>query len=369
LNIKLTKLFDPIRVGEVETKNRIVFAPIVSNLATEEGFVSEKILRHYEEMAKGGSGLIIVEGSCIVPRAGYILTYDDKFIPGLTKLSCCMKKHGSKAFIQINHPGPKASSREEAVSASEVPIRDFRPRMLETDEVYNVIGKFAETGVRAMEAGFDGIDLQAGHFYLLGSFLSPYTNTRHDEFGGDTASRSMMVCAIIEGIKEEAGKDFSIICRINAVERLEGGMTIDESKKVSKHLVAAGADAIDVSAYDLPLSRTYAGMGLPVGSVGGKDDPEGSFVPYAAEIKGAVDVPVIAVSKLDNPVFANKVLEELKADLIAIGRGLLADPYMPKKAYEGRLDEINRCTYCNTCHTLQQRGKEIRCPVNPDLGL
>jgi 2,4-dienoyl-CoA reductase-like NADH-dependent reductase (Old Yellow Enzyme family) len=177
-----------------------------------------------------------------------------------------------------------------------------------------------------------------------------------------------MVREIVKGIKERAGEDFSVICRINALEKLEGGTTIEESKSVSKQLVSAGADAIDVSAYALPLSPTYVGLRIPVASVGGKDDPEGSFVPYASEIKGAVDVPVIAVSKLDDPVLANRVLEEKKADLIAIGRGLLADPYLPKKVEQGRINEINRCTYCNICHRVSSSGNEISCPINPDLG-
>jgi len=249
-----------------------------------------------------------------------------------------------------------------------MPIRPFRPRRLETEEVYGVIRNFVDAGVRAKTAGFDGIELHAAHFYLLSAFLSPYTNTRDDEFGGDTTRRVRLVCDVIEGIKERVGADFPVSCRINAVETLEGGLTLEEGKQTSKLLEASGADVIDVSAYDRPLSSTYHGMDIAVGGICGKDDPKGAFVPYAAEIKSVVDVPVITVSKLDDPVFANQVLDENKADLIAIGRGLLADPYLPQKAQEGNLDEINWCTYCGVCHTSQQRGKEIRCPINPTLG-
>jgi len=368
--MEFTKLFTPIKMGGIETKNRIVFSPIRCNYATKDGFVSEKNLRHYEERAKGGAGIIIVETTSLtnVPFVGVrIMIYDDKFIPGLTQLSNCIKKHGARAFIQLLHPGPK-DSQKIAVSASEIPIRTFRPRRLETEEVYGVIQDFVDAGVRAKTAGFEGIELHAAHFYLLSAFLSPYTNTRDDEFGGDTAGRAKIVCDVVEGIKERAGADFPVSCRINAVEALERGITLEESKQIAKLLVAAGADAIDVSAYDRPLSSTYHGMGLVVGGSDRKDDEKGPFVPYAAEIKGAVEVPVIIVSKLDDPVFANDVLEKNKADLIAIGRALLADPYLPKKAQEGRLEEINQCTYCGTCHSTQQHGKEVRCPINPNLG-
>jgi len=367
--MEFTKLFTPIRIGRVETKNRIIFSPIGCNLAAGDGFISEKNLRHYEERAKGGAGIIIIEVTAIIPYVGRrIMIFDDKFLPGLTQLASCIKKHGAKAFIQLFHPGPKADVKKYAVSASETPIRPFKPKQLETDEVYEVIQQFVNASVRAKAAGFEGIELHAAHFYLLSTFLSPYTNTRDDEFGGDTAGRTKIVGDTIKGIKDRVGKDFPVFCRINAVEALERGITLEESKKIANLLVAAGADAIDVSAYDRPLSSTYHGMALPVGGVCGEDAPKGLFVPYAAEIKRTVEVPVIAVSKLDDPVFANQVLEESKADLIAIGRGLLADPYLPQKAQEGNLEEINWCTYCGVCHTSQQRGKEIRCPINPRLG-
>jgi len=368
--MEFTKLFTPIKVGAVETKNRIVFSPIGCNFATDEGFITEKNLRHYEERAKGGAGLIIVEVSPIMPFVGmrFPMTSDNKYLPGLIQLAQCIKKHEARAFIQLVHPGPKADTPETAISASEVPIRAFNPRVLETDEVYEVIQRFVEAGVRVKAAGFEGIELHAAHFYLLSAFLSPYTNTRDDEFGGGPAQRTKIVCEVIEGIKERVGADFPISCRINAVEALEGGMTLEDSKKISQLLEAAGADAIDVSAYDRPLSSTYHGMNIAVGGACGKDDPKGAFVPYAAEIKSAVTVPVIAVSKLDDPVFANTILEENKADLIAIGRALLADPYLPKKAQEGKLEEINQCTYCGVCHINQQRGKEIKCPINSQLG-
>ena len=339
-------------------------------MSTEKGYISEKNLRHYEERAKGGAGIIIVEVTPIIPRIKmrFPLIYDDKFIPGLTQLSSCIKKHGAKAFIQLVHPGPKADTKETAVSASEIPIRNFRPRRLETDEVYKVIQDFVDAGVRAKTAGFEGIELHAAHFYFLSTFLSPYTNTRDDEFGGDTVGRTKIVCDIVEGIKEKVGAEFPISCRINAVEALERGLNLDESKKVVKLLVVAGTDIIDVSAYDRPLSSTYHGMGLVVGGSDNNRDSKGPFVPYAAEIKSVVDVPVMVVSNMDDPVFANSVLEENKADLIAIGRALLADPYLPKKAQEGRIEEINQCTYCGTCHRTQQRGKPIKCSINPNLG-
>jgi len=155
--MELPKLFTPTKVGEIETKNRIVFSPIRCNFATKKGFVSEMNLRHYEERAKGGAGIIIVETTSLTtpPFVGVrLMIYDDKFIPGLTQLSSCIKKHGAKAFIQLLHPGPK-DSQKIAVSASEIAIRNFRPRRLETDEVYEVIQDFVDAGVRAKTAGFD----------------------------------------------------------------------------------------------------------------------------------------------------------------------------------------------------------------------
>jgi 2,4-dienoyl-CoA reductase-like NADH-dependent reductase (Old Yellow Enzyme family) len=371
MNLEL--LFTPIQVGADSSKNRFVFSPIGTNFETEEGYASDVTIRHYEERAKGGAGIIIIERSSVYPMEPPSLNpgiWKDEFIDGLTELSGSIQNHGALALIQLWHPGPKARSpdREEAVSASEIPIRDFKPRMLETEEVYGLIDDFVEGGVRASKAGFDGVELHSAHFYLLSAFLSPYTNNREDEFGGSTENRSKMVCDVVKGIKDRAGQGFAVYCRINSVEKLEGGVSLEEGKKISKLLVSAGADAIDVSAYALPLSQTYKGMGIRFGSVGGRDDPKGSFVPYAEGIKSAVDVPVIAVSKLDDPVYAHSVLEEGKADLIAIGRGLLADPYLPEKTREGRIEEINKCTYCGVCHIKQQRGEPISCPINPALG-
>jgi 2,4-dienoyl-CoA reductase-like NADH-dependent reductase (Old Yellow Enzyme family) len=340
---------------------------------TEEGYVSDITLRHYEERAIGGAGIIIVENSSVFPMEPPALNpgiWDDKFIKALHQLSLVIKKHEAKALIQLWHQGPKSRSpdREEAVSASEVPIRGFKPRMLATEEVYHLIDDFVEGGVRANKAGFDGVELHSAHFYLLSTFLSPYTNKRDDEFGGDLEGRTRMVRKIIEGIKHKTGSDFAVFCRINAVEKLEGGITLEEGKEISRLLTSAGADAIDVSAYAIPISHSYKGMNIPVGSIAGIDAPKGIFVPYANEVKKVVDVPVIAVAKLDDPIYASKVLEEGKADLIAIGRGLLADPHLPQKAKEGRIKEINKCTYCGLCHTNQQKGKPIRCQVNPNLG-
>lgn len=365
------KLFTPFNIGGLQTLNRIVFAPIGCNLAKDEGFVSDKNLRHYEERAKGGAGIIIVEATSVAPIMSPTRTlgiWDNKHIPGLTKLSDRIRKHRSKSFIQIFHLGPKARSKEQAVSSSKVPVGGFIPRTLDADEVYNVIGDFVEAGVRAWKSRFDGVELHGAHFCLLSAFLSPHTNTRQDEFGGDTNRRSKIVCDIINGIKKRVGEGFPVICRINAVERLVRGMTIEESKEISILLEAAGADAIHVSAYDRPLNINHSSKGISVDGLGKKDDPKGTFVKYASEIKNAVEVPVITVSKLDDPLYANEVLENDKADLIAIGRGLLADPHLPKKAQEGRFEAIDRCTYCNVCRTYQKTGKEIRCSVNSELG-
>jgi 2,4-dienoyl-CoA reductase-like NADH-dependent reductase (Old Yellow Enzyme family) len=328
-------------------------------------------LRFYEEIAKGGAGGVIVENTSIVKTSTgdyHLGIYDDGLISQLAYLSKVIKKHDSRAFIQLNHRGPKALSKEVTVSVSEVPIKKWKPRRLETSEIYEIIERFIEAGRRSSESGFDGVELHAAPFYLLSAFLSRYTNDRTDEFGGNIKNRVKIVSEIVKGIKKEVGKNYPVICRINAVELMEDGITLDESIEISKELESSGVDIIHVSAYDQPISPSYSDIVIPVGDTSTLDTPRGKRVKYSTEIKKIVNIPLIVVGKLDDPELANKIIRERKADLIAIGRGLLADPYLPQKALEGRIEEINQCIYCNACHTSIQRSKPITCPINTSLG-
>jgi 2,4-dienoyl-CoA reductase-like NADH-dependent reductase (Old Yellow Enzyme family) len=228
--------------------------------------------------------------------------------------------------------------------------------------------EFVLAAKRAWSAGFDGVELHAAHLYLLSASISPFTNRRTDEYGGSIGNRARLTREIVEDIKRELGADFPVCVRINGCEALQPGLTLEEGQRVAGILAEAGADAIHVSAYTLPISRRIRRMvRIRVGAIPLKDTPPGPFLDYALAIKRIVDVPVIAVGKLDDPVLAAMALVEGKCDMIALARQLLCDPYWVRKVEDGRAGEIVRCGYCMTCHTAQQRGEEVRCIQNLNI--
>ncbi len=363
------KLFEPTRIGTMELKNRLVGAAMNSRLAEPGGYVSQRIVNHYVRRAQGGVGLIVVAdgGVSLIHVNGHtqLRIADDSFIPGLAKLARGMKENGAKTAIQLQHAGWRTGrwvGLSQAVGPTALTSRELveATRALTVDEIKVVVRQFAQAARRAREAGFDSVEIHGGHGYLVSLFLSPYTNWRQDEYGGDMQRRARLSLEIVTAIRQEVGRDYPIIFRISADEFVEGGLTLRETGVISQWLEEAGVDCISVSGG----TEGRTPWSVPCMLV-----PRGHMVPLAAAIKEVVSVPVMAVGRINTAAMAEGILEQGKADLIALGRPLLADPDWPRKAMEDKEGEIRKCIYCNSCHRdPPPEGYPIMCIINPEIG-
>jgi len=362
-------LFDPIRIGGMEVKNRIVFPPIGTRFASVAGEVTQHHLDHFEARARGGAGLLIVPWVRVENRmerkTGRLRLDSDEYIRGLSRIADIVHLHDGKIAIQLSQGG-RAVTREEAeggvpVSASEAFCEPFgtKARSLSRDEIDYLIEAFAAASWRAKEAGFDAVEFHAASGYLISQFLSPFVNKRDDAYGGDPQRRMTFLLRIIERTRTRVGDQFPIMVRISADELIKGGLTLADSKFISRQLAEAGVSCIDVTQ---GIVESYH-LAMPPMAVA-----PGSFVHLAAGIKEVVDIPVITVGRINDPILAEKILEEGKADLIAMGRALIADPDLPLKAAKGDLDKIRPCIACNRCEMATSKNIPIRCAVNPWVG-
>jgi 2,4-dienoyl-CoA reductase-like NADH-dependent reductase (Old Yellow Enzyme family)/thioredoxin reductase len=366
---EMESLFRPIKIGDMELKNRIVMAPMGTCFATVDGYVSDQMVDYYIERARGGAGLITVEATCVdapLGKAGPWLPMisDDKYIPGLKRLAEAVQAEGAKISLQLMHAGRYAFSfviGTQPVAPSPIASRYTKetPRELTTEEVEAIIEKFGDAARRALEAGFNAVELMGCSGYLISQFTSPLTNKRADRFGGDTAARASFAVEIIRNIREKVGRDFPISFKHSVDEYMPGGTTIEDSKIIVKRAEEAGASIIHAWAgwHESPTPM------LPM-SV-----KRGAFVHLAEAMKEAVNIPVIAVGRINDPRLADQVIREGKADLVAFGRAFLADPYFPKKAEEGRFDDIRMCIGCCRCFDTLMRGRPpVVCSLNAELG-
>ena len=364
---QFTKLFEPGRIGSLELKNRLVMPPMGTNYALKDGSVTQRQIDYYEERAKGGVGLVVLELSCVDSPVGkaaarQIVIDDDRFIPGLSKLAEAIRRHGAKAAIQIHHAGRQTWSRltgNQPVAPSPVPMSGGeQPRELTPSEIAALVDRFAEAAERARRAGFDGVEIHGAHGYLISEFLSPLSNLRQDAYGGSVENRARFLLEVIESIRKRVGRDYPVWCRLSAMEMgVEGGITLEETQAVAQLAEKAGVDAIHVSAHQLTPARRP-----PMAQ------PTCIFVPLAEGIKRVVSVPVIAVGRIP-PELGEGVLRDGKADFISIGRALLADPHLPQKAAMSRMEDITPCLCCLTClDSVGWRREGVCCVVNPVLG-
>lgn len=361
------KLFSPFQIGSLSVKNRMVMSPMETHLCDKEGFVTGELIAYYKERAMGGVGYITLENTAIDPAGrvndGMLCIHDDTFIPGLKRLTDCIHTAGGKIVIQLSHAGKEAlpyftGLKPVAPSAIPSPLTKEMPGELTVDEIRDVINKFIQGAVRAMNAGFDGIEIHMAHGYLANQFLSPESNMRTDDYGGDTARRSRFAQEIVEGIRMRAPRDYPVICRISADEYTDTGLKLEESREIARILERAGASAIHVSA----CNYASAFFNIPCYYL-----EEGCFVHLAAGIKSVVKIPVLAVGRILNPAMAENILQESKTDLIVLGRTLIADPHYPNKVKDGRLDDIRTCISCNRC-IESISDKKLVCTVNPCIG-
>jgi len=367
------KLFEPGRIGSVNLKNRLIMEPIGTRYADSYGHITERYKYFLEERAKGGIGLIINEASRMVKPLPWppfnLAINDDKCIPGLLELTRTMKKYDTKIFIELAHLGIIGSEHDPnlvpaAPSAFRYHVTGVMLREMTRDEIEFVVLKHVEAALRAKKAGYDGVMIDVAHGTLLHMFLSPRVNRRIDEYGGSLEKRCRFTCDAIRRVKEEVGNDFCVIVRMSGEDFLDGGITIQDAANQAPLFVKAGADGLDISAGVFHIS---AHMFTPT-----LLQEEGCRVYLATAIKKVVNVPIITSGKLHNPVLAEKILREGKADFIGLARSLLADPQLPNKIREGRLEEIRPCIYCNLgCrhHQIPSEGFRVTCNVNPICGI
>lgn len=366
---KYKNLFSSITIKNMTAKNRVVMMPMGTNLGGANGEILEEHIRYYEQRAKGGTGIIIVENACVDFPLGsngttQIRINEDRFIPGFYNLTSRLHKYGSKVFLQINHSGASAVPSRigtQPVSSSNIPSKTGGaiPRELTEEEIEGIVLKYAQAAKRAKIAGFDGVEVHAGHSYLISQFLSPVYNKRTDKFGGSYENRARFCKMILEKIREEVGEDFPIFLRISADEFLEDGNKIEDTVKLLKYL-DFGVDVYNVSAA-LNDSIQYQIDAIYL---------EPAWRVYMAKaIKDEYNKPVITMGNIRDPKDAENILSEGKADFIGIGRGLIADPYWCKKAENGEEEYIRKCISCNIGCAGHRIGlnRPIKCTVNPDL--
>jgi len=364
------KLFEPAKIGNLSLKNRVVMAPMETNFAGPQGEVTDQLICYHQERARGGAGLIIVEFTCVDYKEGkaaapQLSIHDDKLIAGHNRLVEAVHRYGSKVALQIVHAGRQTTRRRtggwQPVAPSPIPcgLMKSQPRALKVDEIEQIVENFALAAERAKMAGYDAVELHGAHGYLIAQFMSPYTNKRLDRYGGSLERRMLFPLEVIAGVRRKVGGGFPLLFRFSADEFVPGGRTIEESALVAQMLEKAGVDALHVSTSIHESKQT---------NVEPMSFAQGWRVPLAAEIKKAVKVPVIAVGVIREPDFASRVLEEGKADFIAIGRGLLADPEWAAKAKAGRADEIRKCISCCCCIGRFDRNLGLRCQLNPAVG-
>lgn len=365
------KLLEPGKIGKMELKNRIVMPPMGTGYADENGFVTERLKDYYGLRAKGDVGLIIVELCCVDRFVGRGFTHqmvidDDIYIPGLRELAEVIKMHGARSCIQIQHMGLEANpnlSKYQAVGPSAVKMRkDQNPKELESEEIEQIVIQFAKAAGRAKEAGFDSVEIHGAHSYLVAQFLSSARNMRKDKYGGSIENRARFLVEIIKATRKEVGPDFPIWSRINGIEEsIGGGVTQEEGLIVGQILEEAGADALNVSALS-----TIAGVFSSPLTVPHKP---GMLVFLAEAMKKAVRLPVITVGRI-SPELGEQILQQGRADYIAIGRGLYTDPMLPNKVASGRVEDIIPCIDCLLCvHELIYEDRCVKCTVNPAIGM
>ena len=378
---KLSKLFEPGTIGKMEVKNRIALAPMSNFHVNAEGFMSELMIPYFVKIAKGGVGLIFSGAHLVLREAsldGLSLLDDDKYIPSFKELSQAVRQHGAKMAIQLHHRGldrhlrPDGSEELDGFAPSAVPRVNFSsiPRKATKEDIKRVVRAFGEAVLRVKEAGFDAASIHGGHGRLISNFLSPLTNKRTDEYGGSPEKRARFICEILAAMREKAGPDFPIILRFSGSDFLEGGISIEDSCRQAPLFAEAGADALDVSASaDETTEWQFLGYLYPYGAI----------VHLAETIKRVVNIPVMTVGKIVDPLHAERILEEGQADFINLGRALIADPEWPNKAKDGQLDNIHHCIYCNNCIHFQgtfmfgmpgsekARAIGLACTVNPEL--
>jgi len=377
-------LFSPLELGGIELPNRIVHVPTDISSSSVDGEVSERDIHHHADIARGGTGFIIVGATTPDMKTGRptvtcLVADGDNYIPGLARLADSMHRYGAKCAVQLQHPGrqcaipryntlgatdrvlklPWSAGHEIVYENAEEKGKEIREASI--PEILELVDLFSEAAWRVKEAGFDAVELHAAHGYLLSEFMSPFLNQRTDRFGGSFENRMRFPLAVIDSIHKKCGRSFPVLVRYSFEEWCEGGRGLDEGLETARVLEQAGVAALDLS------------MGMQESPGAGFDPmqyPQG-WATYAAEAtKKIVRIPVITSHSLRDPEYCEQILAEGKTDLVGLARQLLADPYWPVKAQYGKVKSIRKCISClgGCWQESLMAKKEIACSINPACG-
>ncbi len=367
--MKFKAMFQPVAIGPMTVKNRFVVPPMGNNFANTDGTMSEQSVAYYRERAKGGFGLITIEATVVHkgakggPRKPCL--YDDSTIESFRRVVDVCHAEGAKVSIQLQNAGPEGNAKNAGApieAASPIPAdcgRDI-PKEVSAEKVYELVRGYGLAARRAMEAGADAVEIHMAHGYLVSTFLSPRTNKRVDEFGGSFENRMRFPRLIIEEIKKMTEGKLAVLARINSSDEVPGGLDVHDSAAIAAYLEECGLDALHVSRAvhirdEFMWAPTVTHAGFSASQV--------------EEIKRAVSIPVITVGRYTEPQFAELMVREGRCDLVAFGRQSLADPHMPLKAKEERLEDMLPCIAClQGCVANMYAGKPLCCLVNPFLG-
>jgi 2,4-dienoyl-CoA reductase-like NADH-dependent reductase (Old Yellow Enzyme family)/thioredoxin reductase len=364
----LQYLFEPFEIKGRRLKNRIVMPALASFLIEDDGSITDKTVEHYKRRAAGGPAMVIVEAHAVseegIVSPHQARIFDDRFIEGLARIARVMKSEGALPAIQIHHSGRQTSGRvikRKPLAPSDLPCPTISGEVepLSLQGIQEIIVKFGDSAVRAVRAGFELIEIHGAHGYLINQFISKFSNIREDAYGGDTIRRARFAVDVVREVRRRVGEDFPISFKISAQEFVPGGLGVEESIEILELLVSAGIDIVQVSAGN---DATPEWICQPMFM------DKACLADSAAKIKKALRIPVMTVGRINDPLVADAIIRDGKADLVCMGRGLLADPEMPRKAEQGKLDDIRICIACNTCMESIFRKGRVECLVNPTLG-
>ncbi len=370
--MELKNLFTPKNIGNVQIKNRLVRSATFMFMAEKYGYVGEQLLKMYEELAKGGTGLIITGAAAMDPSGAggpyQVCLYDDSHMPGHKKLVNLIHEYNdTKIAIQLNHLGrlgyhPKYPN----FAPSPIPYKGtgITPRELKTEEIREFVKKFIDTGLRAYECGYDMVQLHAAHGYFLNSFISPYTNIRSDEFGGSIQKRTKILIEIHDGIRDELGKQFPIIIKSQSQDFIPNGITEGEGIEIAKIISDIGFDGIEPSGGGRE-SLEFMKNTLP-SKIIKEIEEENYFLPFAKKLKPFLkDCLLILVGGIRNPIVAEKILQEGEADFISLCRPLIYEPNLPNRWKSGDITPA-KCISCNSCLVTMEKGP-VYCVTKKNL--
>ncbi len=377
-------LFSPLQLGNIELPNRIVHVPTDISSSHADGEVSERDIAHHADIARGGTGFVIVGATTPDSKTGRptvtcLAADGDNYVPGLARLAESMHRYGAKCAVQLQHPGrqcaipryntlgatdrviklPWSAGHEIVYENAEEKGKEIREASV--TEILDLVDLFSEAAWRVKQAGFDAVELHAAHGYLLSEFMSPLLNMRTDRFGGSLENRMRFPLAVVDSIQKKCGKSFPVLVRYSFDEWMEGGRGLEEGVEIARILERAGCAAVDLS------------MGIQESPGAGFDPmqyPQG-WATYAAEAtRKAIRIPVITSHSLRDPDYCEQIIAEGKTDLVGLARQLLADPYWPVKAQYGKVKSIRRCISClGGCWQESLLAKhEIACSINAACG-